>query len=142
MNKLAILLCVVSTSVVAQDYSQVISDRQNAFEQIEELTESVEFMLDGDDSDWEQLTENGKQLTDNAQFLLTAFPEGSQEGSKAKAAVWAKPDKFNGLMKDLNTGLDEFYQGAVTQDAARAEAGLEQAMGTCKSCHRSYKARR
>ena len=142
MKKLAILLCAVSTSVIAQDYSQIISDRQHAYEQIEEITESVEFMLDGEDSDWPELEVSGKQLVNHAQFLLTAFPEGSQEGSKAKAAVWSKPDKFNNLLQDLNTGLEEFYQGAVAQDAARAEAGFEQATKTCKSCHRGYKNRR
>ncbi len=142
MKKLAILLFIASTNAFAQDYSQLITERQNTYEKIDEITEEAEFLIDGADSDWDILTNHGKLLVTYGEFLLNAFPAGSQAGSKAKTTIWTKPDKFNNLLMELNTGFKEFYQGAVAQESIQTEAGLEKAMDTCKNCHRSYRNRR
>lgn len=142
MKKLVILLWAMSASAFAQDHSAIIDQRQDAYSNIDEITEEVEFLIDGEDSDWALLEEHSLSLVNYSRSLVDAFPAGSQEGSKAKPAVWEQPEKFDKLLKQLIAGFEQFHQGALAKDADLAQAGLEQSMDTCKSCHRGYRSRR
>ncbi len=152
MNKIMTgLLCtttvLLSTYVTAEqgdglpDYSNQIEQRQHAFTQVETLVEKANDTLDGDDTDWQTLEDTSFELTTHSQALLTSFPLGSQEGSKAKESVWSEPEKFNRLLTQMDQGFQELYQGSQQGDASLAESGLEAAQDTCKSCHRSYRSR-
>ncbi|MCW8335414.1 c-type cytochrome [Vibrio paucivorans] len=142
MNKVMIsLLCSTPLLVNAQDYSQQIEQRQHAFEQVETLVKSANRTLDGSQTDWDKLQATSLELSNHSQALLTLFPAGSQQGSKAKDSVWSKPEKFNQLLLQMDQGFAELYQASQQQSPSLAESGLDAAQKTCKSCHRSYRSR-
>ena len=130
-----------SESNSSQDHSNQIEQRQHIFTQVETLVEKANDTLDGDDTHWQTLEDTSFELTTHSQALLTSFPLGSQEGSKAKESVWSDPEKFNRLLTQMDQGFQELYQGSQQGDASLAESGLEAAQDTCKSCHRSYRSR-
>lgn len=142
MNKVMIsLLCSTPLLVNAQDYSQQIEQRQHAFEQVETLVKSAKRTLDGSQTDWDKLQATSLELSNHSQALLTLFPAGSQQGSKAKDSVWSKPEKFNQLLLQMDQGFAELYQASQQQSPSLAESGLDATQKTCKSCHRSYRSR-
>ncbi|NOI79454.1 cytochrome c [Vibrio tubiashii] len=142
MNKVMIsLLCSTPLLVNAQDYSQQIEQRQHAFEQVETLVKSANRTLDGSQTDWDKLQATSLELSNHSQALLTLFPAGSHQGSKAKDSVWSKPEKFNQLLLQMDQGFAELYQASQQQSPSLAESGLDAAQKTCKSCHRSYRSR-
>ncbi|OCH59499.1 cytochrome C [Aliivibrio fischeri] len=142
MKKLVISLCVLLPNIAfAQTSVDLINARQQAFVHIENQSEQVEEMMDEDVPNWSEIESISQQLVQYSQLLNTAFPEGSQDGSKAKEAVWDKPEKFNQLMQEMDSGFALLYQASQQQDKEAAEAGLEQAQDTCNGCHRSYRSR-
>jgi|GEM_PF-1381396 len=142
MNKVIIsLLCSTPLLVNAQDYSQQIEQRQQAFEQVETLVKSADRTLDGSDTEWNKLESTSSQLKSHSQALLTLFPAGSQQGSKAKESIWTKSEKFNQLLRQMDKGFEELYLASQQHNLSLAESGLESAQRTCKSCHRSYRSR-
>ena len=129
------------TNTGVQDYSIQVEQRQHAFKQVESFVDKADDTLDGSDTDWTALSSISHNLANHSQELMTLFPAGSQEGSKAKDTVWTKPEKFNQLMKQMNEGFTALHQASKQSDVSLAELGLETAQDTCKSCHRSYRSR-
>ncbi len=84
----------------AQASVDLINARQQAFVHIEKQSEQVEEMVDEDAPNWNEIDSLSHELYKYSQLLSTAFPEDSQDGSKAKDAVWGKPEKFNQLMPE------------------------------------------
>ncbi|AIW20841.1 cytochrome c [Vibrio coralliilyticus] len=142
MKKILIGLAVVlPLTAIAQDFSQQITERQNAFEDIESTSKLVNKTLNGRDTDWSKLENQSQKLANHSQTLLTLFPQGSHIDSKAKPEIWSKPDKFNQLLTQMDQGFQDLYQASQNKDIKMAESGLESAQDTCRSCHRSYRSR-
>nr|WP_253825703.1 cytochrome c [Vibrio sp. RE86] len=118
-----------------------IEQRQNAFNEIDSVTKQSEKLLSQSDINWLLLGESSKTLKEHSHALLSLFPEGSQQGSKAKASVWNSPEKFQQLLAQMDQGYQTLYQASLEQDLSKAERGLEQAQNTCRGCHRSYRSR-
>ncbi|WP_135382828.1 cytochrome c [Vibrio tasmaniensis] len=145
-KRLVSLLCTTTVLLsthawASQDHSNQIEQRQYAFTQVETLIEQAKDLLDGNDTSWQVLEETSLELTAHSELLLTSFPVGSQEGSKAKESVWSEPEKFQRLLSQMNQGFQELYQGSQQGDVSLVESGLKAAQATCKSCHRSYRSR-
>ncbi|MGB1321410.1 MAG: c-type cytochrome [Vibrio gallaecicus] len=153
MKKMTVRLLCVTTALLgaqafsSQDMNQTdtgsiqVEQRQHAFKQIETFVDKADDTLSGSDTDWAALNSISLNLANHSQELMTLFPAGSQEGSKAKDTVWTKPEKFNQLMKQMNEGFAKLHQASKQSDVSLAELGLETAQDTCKSCHRSYRSR-
>ncbi|NOI27544.1 c-type cytochrome [Vibrio coralliilyticus] len=142
MKKILIGLAVVlPLTAIAQDFSQQITERQNAFEDIESTSKLVSKTLNGGDTDWSKLESQSQKLANHSHALLTLFPQGSHVDSKAKPEIWSKPDKFNQLLTQMDQGFQDLYQASQNKDIKMAESGLESAQDTCRSCHRSYRSR-
>ena len=87
MKKLAIsLLMTLPLSVHAEDFGADINKRQNAFDNIETISEQVEYTMDGQDTDWAKLETQSKSLATYSDSLLALFPQGSHSGD-TKATV-------------------------------------------------------
>lgn len=142
MNKTILLLTLLLPSVTwANNYADVIETRQKAFSLIEEQLDSASDLIDGDDTNWQQLEQVAKQLTDASQTLTTSFPQGSHDGSKANEKIWQDPTKFEQLMAKMDQGISQLYQASQQRNVDMAEEGIERAEDTCRSCHRSYRSR-
>lgn len=125
----------------AQNFSLEIESRQSAFESIEDISEQVEEMLDSRNLDWSAIEMQSAQLDQHGKSLSQLFPEGSGDGSKAKQKVWQEPAKFERLLAQMQQGFEELHTASQNQNQSVAQAWLEQAQGSCKGCHRSYRSR-
>lgn len=121
--------------------SDVVDQRQQAFDTIEKTIEQTEPLISASDIDWTKLEENSAVLASKSASLQDLFPEGSTANSKARAAIWESPEKFNTLLVQLNSGFETMNKGAAGQDLAMVESGLKEAQTTCRNCHRSYRSR-
>lgn len=117
-------------------FKQEIKIRQDTFALIEEKSDLVEDLLDEDKPDWQKIMLNSQHLVAHAANLKVLFPIGSHEGSRAKVSVWEKPEKFNQLLLELNMGFQQLETASQRSMLSEAEAGLERAQDSCKSCHR------
>lgn len=142
MKMLTIALLVALPAFASTQSSQdIIDTRQHSFSSIENKAEQLEEELDKDKPDWTEVVTISEELTRHSTQLRALFPEGSSENSKAKKAIWEKPEKFNQLMMEMDQGFKDLYQASKRQDISAAKNGLEQAKDTCNSCHRSYRSR-
>lgn len=121
--------------------SDVVEQRQQAFDTIEKTIEQSEELVAASELDWTTLEANSAMLASKSASLQDLFPKGSTQDSKARAAIWESPEKFNTLLVQLNSGFETMNKGAEGQDMAMLEAGLKEAKSTCRNCHRSYRAR-
>ena len=128
----------ISTAYASENSVQ---QRQYAFSEIEEQLEVADDLADGTDTDWSALMEVSQSLLGHSEVLHDSFPAGSQDGSKAKLAVWEKPEKFNQLLLQMDAGFKTLYQASLNQDASLVQKGIKTAEKTCKSCHRTYRSR-
>lgn len=133
------LVILFSVSVNAANFEVEIQARQDAYSGIKDNVEAVGEMLESGQFDYEKFEEHGEKLTKYASSLKVLFPEGSQEGSEAKKAVWKNFDKFSMGLDKLNQGFENFYMAAKSQDQAALVAGFKDATGTCKGCHRKFR---
>lgn len=140
-NFQALLLVMVPTTLFAQGFETEIEARQNAFSEIETGLEQASDVIDGSETDWDQLTILSQTLKEHGNTLTVSFPKGSQEGSKAKEAVWDKSTKFDSLLNQMNSGFEDMYRASQQQNANMAEAGVKQVESTCRGCHRTYRSR-
>jgi len=123
----------------AQTDLKEIEDRQQAFEAIEDQTDFIEDALEEDQIAWPEITQRSEALTSHAKSLSQLFSEGNNDEGRAKSAVWDNPKKFNQFMLQLNNGLAALEKASKKQALAPAQAGLEQAQDSCKSCHMKYR---
>lgn len=139
---LGLICTVMSISSFAAGFDAEIKARQDAYSLIGDNVKLVGKMVKSGDIDWAKLEMYAEQLASSSSKLPTLFPQGSQEGSDARAAVWEKPDKFKAGLEKLDGGFQSLYAAAKAQDLTAAVAGFEQATSTCKGCHRSYRVKR
>lgn len=136
------LLIPFSISSFAADFTKDIEARQDGFEAIKDNVEMVGEMFESGNIDWAKLETYSKNLVDASSPMKTLFPEGSQEGSNAKSAVWKSNDKFMLGLDKLNTGFTELYAASQAQDKGASMSAFKNATGTCKACHRKFRVKK
>ncbi len=135
----AMVLGSVSVAAIANSDTQVIEARQQNFETIEQNMKPLNSTLNTDLIDWSQFSALAITSHQAAIELQSAFPKGSDAGSRAKTSIWSKPAKFNTLMLQMEQGYADMLEAAERQDTALAKRGIKQVSGTCKGCHRKYR---
>ncbi len=140
-NLTAALLAMLPVMSMAQNFDTEIQARQEAFKEIETVLEKADDTIDGSDTVWTELSQLSRTLTTHGNTLAVSFPKGSHEGSKAKEAVWSKSEKFDSLLNQMNAGFEDMYKASQQQNVSMAKEGLQQAEGTCRGCHRTFRSR-
>ncbi len=138
-KQLVSLFMLISVSASAATFEAEIEARQDAYSGIKDNVEAVGGMLESGQFDYAKFESLGEALTKHSSSLKTLFPEGSQEGSNAKKAVWKDFEKFSTNLDKLDQGFQDFYAAAKVQDQAALVAGFKDATGTCKGCHRKFR---
>ncbi|WP_114765469.1 c-type cytochrome [Vibrio rhodolitus] len=138
-KSILLLTLLLSTFTWANNSADVIEARQKAFSLIEDQLDKASDLVDGNDTNWQQLELVAKQLTHASHTI--SFPEGSREGSKASDKIWQDTTKFEQLMAQMDQGISELYQASQQHNASMAEDGIDKAEKTCRSCHRAYRSR-
>ncbi|MGF1695395.1 cytochrome c [Vibrio lamellibrachiae] len=141
MHVLLAVVLVIPIVALASGFEKQIDDRQNAFSQIERELKSAKNVIDGSNTDWFELNERSQALQSYGDTLHASFSVGSQNGSKAKQEVWDNPKKFNSLLSQMTSSFEALERASESKDVAKANSALKSANGTCRSCHRAYRAR-
>ncbi|MBL1415542.1 MAG: cytochrome c [Moritella sp.] len=142
MKKTAIVIVfALPVMVMANTFETKIEARKTAFSGIETGLESVDDLIDGRNTDWQEMINVSQTLVTHGNTLETAFPSGSKEGSKAKSDIWDKPEKFNSLLNKMVVSFDQLSLASQNEDSKMAKNALKQAESTCRNCHRSYRSR-
>jgi len=94
--------------------------------------------------DWDNAAiPNAQTVKDRSGYLLGWFPKGSGPESHVKTyalpAVWAKPDEFTKLGKQLQADAAKLHQVAQAKDEAGLKAQVQVIGKTCKACHDTYR---
>ncbi len=142
--KIAFAMVLGSVSVAAianseESNKQVIEARQQNFKMIEQNMKPLNSTLNAGLIDWSQVNIFVATSYQAAIELQSAFPKGSDAGSRAKSSIWSKPAKFNALMSQMEQGYADMLEGVEREDTALVKRGLKQVNGTCKGCHRQYR---
>ncbi|USH03459.1 cytochrome c [Grimontia kaedaensis] len=135
-------LLMVAGAAMAQDFSEVIDNRQQNFLSIADTFKSLKKAEDGSDSDWEIIRNLAIKNADTVGALKGMFPEGSSFDSRSKPAVWTKWDKFESGLDGLQTSFVSMADAAVAQDDDALEAAIKSADRSCKACHRGFRTKR
>lgn len=136
---LASIFLIPTQPFAASHFDEQILARQDAFTQIENSLEEVEDALEAKDVDWQKLTVYTEQLALVSQPLVTLFPEGSDEASRAKKSIWESPADFQKRMEALNSAILVLADDIKRQDISSAEKILQQVNSSCSGCHRKYR---
>ena len=88
--------------------------------------------------DWDNAAiPNAQTVKDRSGYLLGWFPKGSGPESHVKTyalpAVWAKPDEFTKLGKQLQADAAKLHQVAQAKDEAGLKAQVQVIGKTCKA---------
>ncbi|MCX7281774.1 MAG: cytochrome c [Alphaproteobacteria bacterium] len=94
--------------------------------------------------DWDNAAiPNAQTVKDRSGYLLGWFPKGSGPESHVKTyalpAVWAKPDEFTKLGKQLQADAAKLNQVVQAKDEAGLKAQVQVIGKTCKACHDTYR---
>ncbi len=135
------VVIILPVMVMAQSFEPHIEARQTAFSEIETVVDKASDIIDGQNTDWNELNVVSQVLSADGDTLNVSFPVGSQSGSKATVDIWEKPEKFNSLLTQMDDAFKSLYVASQDHNVKAAESALKQAESSCRSCHRSYRSR-
>jgi len=94
-----------------------------------------------DAKDYATVETKAKDISGNAEKIVSLFPKGSNTGkTKATAAIWEKPDEFAKAAKNMGKAASEL--AAAAKSGNEGEVGVKfKALGdACASCHKAFRA--
>lgn len=106
---------------------------------------AMEFLAQYDGSDPEKAKAAAKVLDDNANAILSWFPEGSGPGgagiekTRAKPEIWSNWADFQAKAKGFDDAVGELVSVAGGPDADQIHAAVGKVGEACKACHESYR---
>lgn len=68
-------------------------------------------------------------------------PDTNYPPTKAKAAVWEDPSKFEQAVNAFKTRVDQLSHAAASHDEKGIKAAYDAVHEACKSCHKSFRGR-
>ena len=66
-------------------------------------------------------------------------PESNYPPTRAKAAVWQEPARFQQAQREFTTAVDGLVGAAQASDLAVIRKAVENVEGSCKSCHTGFR---
>jgi len=94
-----------------------------------------------DAKDYATVETKAKDISGNAEKIVSLFPKGSNTGkTKATATIWEKPDEFAKAAKNMGKAASEL--AAAAKSGNEGEVGVKfKALGdACASCHKAFRA--
>lgn len=123
----------------------IVHARQSHFKALGRAAKSLRDQIGRSEPDWSVVASDASEIERLAAALPSWFPEGSGRGhgvkTRARAAIWAKPQEFGQAARRLLNRAQDLTRAAATRDP-RALALRTRALGqACGSCHRRFRAR-
>ncbi|MDE1461654.1 c-type cytochrome [Spartinivicinus poritis] len=142
MNKLyyiAFMLTIFTTSqsALAEDFANIISQRQQSFKAIEIFFDNFE--EPDSDIEWQIINKESAKLAKATQQLPNLFPIGSDKNSKSKEKIWDNKQDFNIRLDKLNSAFNNIQQATQEKNQQLLIENYKLAKSSCNSCHRKYR---
>lgn len=119
---------------------QPIKHRQEAFKAMLRSFEPMGKMLRDDRYQADEFARLAAELVTVREGPWPYFtPDTLQPPTKAKAAVWERPQDFEHERQAFYDATDALARAAQTHDRSRAQAAYDKVHASCKSCHRDFR---
>jgi cytochrome c556 len=122
--------------VSAQD---PLSERKAGFDAARKATGEIKAVLDAK-GDVSAAADPARRIAAYAARIPSLFPPGSDKGkTDARPEIWTDPSGFAAKAKDLETAATALAAAAAAKDAAATAKQFAAMVGTCKSCHDTFR---
>ncbi|HQZ03135.1 MAG TPA: cytochrome c [Thauera sp.] len=142
LSSLLLLLTLSACSGPVEDTrpGQPVKHRQDAFKLMLRSFEPMGKMLRTDDYRANEFARLAAEVVSRRDAPWTHFaPDTNYPPTKAKAAVWERPQDFERERLAFFELSDELVVAAQTHDKDTAQAAFDKVEASCKSCHKDFK---
>lgn len=142
LPSLLILLTLAACSGPVEDTrpGQPVKQRQDAFKAMLRSFEPMGKMLRDNRYQPDEFARLASELVSRRDAPWGHFgPDTNYPPTKAKTAVWERPQAFEAERITFFALTDTLAQAAQTRDKAAAQAAYDKVHASCKSCHDEFK---
>ena len=119
---------------------QPVKQRQDAFKAMLRSFEPMGKMLRDNRYQPDEFARLAAELVSRRDAPWTHFgPDTNYPPTKAKAAVWDRPQAFEAERSAFFELTDALAQAAQTRDKTAVQAAYDQVHASCRSCHDDFK---
>lgn len=119
---------------------QPVTQRRTAFKEILKSFEPMGLQLRNQRYEAKQFADLAHKLNQAKEAPWQHFgPDTNYPPTKAKAAVWSEPAKFETSRQSFFKAAEALVVAAETQDVKQITSAYETLHDTCRSCHKSFK---
>ena len=139
---LVLLLTLTACGGVVEDTrpGQPVKQRQEAFKAMLRGFEPMRAQLRADPFPADEFARQAERFVSLREAPWSHFgPDTNYPPTKAKAAVWERPQAFEDERQRFFERGDALLQAARTGDKAAAQAAYDGVYASCKSCHDGFK---
>ncbi len=121
---------------------QPVKQRQQAFKEIIKSFEPLGVMLRKDGYQAEKFERLTNELIAKRDLPWSHFgPDTNYPPTKSTPEVWAQPEQFEKEKQAFIVATDSLLAAVKTQDKASISKAYDAVHDSCKSCHKTFKAR-
>ena len=124
------------------DVAKVMHDRHENYEDMGRAMKGITRQLKADAPAIAEIQRHSAVIAGFAPQVPGWFPPGSgpEAGrTRAKAEIWAEPDRFRAGADRLRQAAVRFDAAARSGDLAAVRAALPELQDSCKNCHDRYR---
>lgn len=136
----AVLLAVAPAPSAADEAENAIKYRKAVMKAVGGHMGAIAAIVAGKVAHDGDLKTHADAMNGLAGMTAHVFPEGSDFGqTRAKMAVWDKPDDFKKAVSAFQTAAADMTKVAGGGDMKAAGAALKALGGSCKGCHDTFR---
>ena len=119
---------------------QPVAQRRAAFKEILKSFEPMGLQLRNQRYDEKQFLVLANNLNKAKEVPWSHFaPDTNYPPSKAKAAVWSEPEKFETSRQSFFKAAEALVMAAESRNVKQITSAYETLHDTCRTCHKSFK---
>ena len=133
---------VLGAAVSGDQAKALMEERHEGMEDIGDAFKAVNAQLKGSSPDVAAIQKDAATIATLAGKSATWFPPGTGPDvgkTRAKAAIWQKPDDFAAKDKVFHDAAQAFKAAADSGDVAAIKAQAGELGKACKACHDPYR---
>jgi len=146
---LGAIVLVSPTGAMAQDEpdepdetSPAVEYRQSLMQGLAAHRSAVTAIVDDEVEYRSHILAHATALRRLAVMATDVFPEGSAgEGSRAMDEIWENADEFQEVLEGLQDATSGLLDAVYAGDIGAVEEALTAVAGSCRDCHRAFRAR-
>ena len=136
----AVLLLACSSEPPDTHPDKPVTQRRDAFKAMLRSTEPMGIMLKDKRFDADQFARLADQLAAARDMPWKHFgADTNYPPTKARPAVWEKPDEFERRRSDFIIATDRLLAAAAARSEDQARSALAAVQDSCKACHNDFR---